>query len=102
MCRKMGNRIEQDFVLRLFPVEDFSDKGAEPLKKDMRAMQRNGLIALTVLFAVCFGWACSACAEEDAFGERKAMSFDEAAAKQAYPSLGTGVIPQTPEELVLA
>ncbi|MDO5675125.1 MAG: hypothetical protein Q4G66_09445 [bacterium] len=51
-------------------------------------------LLLALLFA---GWACSAWAES-AWTE---FTFDEQAAKQAYPSLGTGVIPQTPEALLL-
>ena len=54
---------------------------------------------LSMLFVTLFsGWVQNAWAEA-AWTE---FSFDEQAAKQAYPSLGTGVIPQTPEELVLA
>lgn len=51
-------------------------------------------LLLALLFA---GWTCSAWAES-AWTD---FSFDEQAAKQAYPSLGTGVIPQTPEALLL-
>ena len=56
-------------------------------------------VLLNMLLVTLFsGWVQNAWAES-AWTE---FSFDEQAAKQAYPSLGTGVIPQTPEELVLA
>ena len=55
-------------------------------------------VLLSMLLVTLFsGWVQNAWAES-AWTE---FSFDEQAAKQAYPSLGTGVSPQTPEALLL-